>query len=84
MQAQQETLLPSLSPDEKQETREVRSETYVVETMPSVTGFKADHALRLKPSEVEAFASSLAGGGGSREKGTHAGIVDPAASGGCG
>ncbi|HEX5285125.1 MAG TPA: TAT-variant-translocated molybdopterin oxidoreductase [Bryocella sp.] len=38
---------------------------YVVETMPSVTGFKADHALRLKPSEVEAFASSLAGGGGS-------------------
>jgi MoCo/4Fe-4S cofactor protein with predicted Tat translocation signal len=36
---------------------------YVVETMPSVTGYKAEHALRLKPSEVDAFASALAGGG---------------------
>ncbi len=36
---------------------------YVVETMPSVTGYKADHALRLKPSEVDAFATALAGGG---------------------
>ena len=35
---------------------------YVVETMPSVTGYKADHALRLKPSEVDAFATALAGG----------------------
>ncbi len=36
---------------------------YVVETTPSVTGYKAEHALRLKPSEVDAFASALAGGG---------------------
>jgi molybdopterin-containing oxidoreductase family iron-sulfur binding subunit len=35
---------------------------YVVETMPSVTGFKADHRLGLKPSEVEAFAGALGGG----------------------
>ena len=37
---------------------------YVVETMPSVTGFKADHRLALKPSEVDAFANALAGNGG--------------------
>ncbi len=37
---------------------------YVVETMPSVTGYKAEHALRLKPSEVDAFANALAGGSG--------------------
>ena len=43
---------------------------YVVETMPSVTGYKAEHALRLKPSEVDAFATALAGGGG-------AGLADP-------
>ncbi len=35
---------------------------YVVETMPSVTGYKADHALRLKPSDVDAFAAALTGG----------------------
>ena len=37
---------------------------YVVETMPSVTGYKAEHALRLKPSEVDAFAAAAAGGNG--------------------
>ena len=37
---------------------------YVVETAPTVTGFKADHRLALKPSEVDAFASALAGGNG--------------------
>ena len=37
---------------------------YVVETMPSVTGFKADHRIGLKPSEVDALANALAGGGG--------------------
>jgi molybdopterin-containing oxidoreductase family iron-sulfur binding subunit len=36
---------------------------YVVETMPSVTGFKADHRIGLKPSDVDAFAAALAGGG---------------------
>ncbi|HEY4355372.1 MAG TPA: TAT-variant-translocated molybdopterin oxidoreductase [Acidobacteriaceae bacterium] len=37
---------------------------YVVETMPTVTGYKAEHRLRLKPSEVDALASALAGGAG--------------------
>jgi MoCo/4Fe-4S cofactor protein with predicted Tat translocation signal len=36
---------------------------YVVETNPTVTGFKAEHRLALKPSEIDAFASALAGGG---------------------
>jgi MoCo/4Fe-4S cofactor protein with predicted Tat translocation signal len=35
---------------------------YVVETMPTVTGFKADHRLALKPSEISAFATALANG----------------------
>jgi MoCo/4Fe-4S cofactor protein with predicted Tat translocation signal len=35
---------------------------YVVETMPSVTGYKAEHRLALKPSEIDAFASALSGG----------------------
>jgi MoCo/4Fe-4S cofactor protein with predicted Tat translocation signal len=38
---------------------------YVVETMPSVTGFKADHRLGLKPSDIDAFAMALTGNGGS-------------------
>src|SRR6476469_3443524 len=41
----------------------VMNRMYVVETMPSVTGFKAEHRLALKPSEVVAFAQALAGGG---------------------
>ncbi|MEO6911865.1 MAG: TAT-variant-translocated molybdopterin oxidoreductase [Edaphobacter sp.] len=32
---------------------------YVVETMPTVTGFKAEHRLALKPSDVDAFAQGL-------------------------
>ncbi len=35
---------------------------YVVETMPTVTGYKAEHRLALKPSELETFAAGLAGG----------------------
>jgi MoCo/4Fe-4S cofactor protein with predicted Tat translocation signal len=35
---------------------------YVVETTPTVTGFKAEHRLSLKPSELAGFASGLAGG----------------------
>ncbi len=35
---------------------------YVVETMPTVTGFKAEHRLALKPSEIPAFSAALAGG----------------------
>ena len=37
---------------------------YVVETMPTVTGFKAEHRLALKPSEVTSFAQALTNGGG--------------------
>ena len=36
---------------------------YVVESMPTVTGFKAEHRLGLKPSEIAQFAHALAGGG---------------------
>ena len=36
---------------------------YVVETMPTVTGAKADHRLALKPSDIDRFAQSLQGGG---------------------
>ena len=46
------------------EEGQTMSRMYVVETMPSVTGFKADHRLALKPSEVDAFAMALAGNGG--------------------
>ena len=35
---------------------------YVVETNPTVTGFKAEHRLALKPSEIDGFANALAGG----------------------
>ncbi|WP_144312502.1 TAT-variant-translocated molybdopterin oxidoreductase [Terriglobus saanensis] len=37
---------------------------YVVECMPTVTGFKAEHRLGLKPSDLESFAGSLAAGSG--------------------
>jgi molybdopterin-containing oxidoreductase family iron-sulfur binding subunit len=36
---------------------------YVVETMATVTGFKAEHRLALKPSELVKFATALANGG---------------------
>src|ERR1700722_6566153 len=35
---------------------------YVVETMPTVTGFKAEHRLALKPSEIATFATALVNG----------------------
>jgi MoCo/4Fe-4S cofactor protein with predicted Tat translocation signal len=35
---------------------------YVVETMPTVTGFKAEHRLALKPSEITTFALAMANG----------------------
>ena len=35
---------------------------YVVESMPTVTGFKAEHRLALKPSEIAGFATALASG----------------------
>lgn len=36
---------------------------YVVESMPSVTGAKAEHRLGLKPSDIDKFATALANGG---------------------
>jgi MoCo/4Fe-4S cofactor protein with predicted Tat translocation signal len=44
---------------------------YVIETMPTVTGFKAEHRLGLKPSAIAGFAQALAGGSG-------AALADPA------
>jgi MoCo/4Fe-4S cofactor protein with predicted Tat translocation signal len=45
---------------------------YVVETMPTVTGYKAEHRLALKPSDIDAFANGLIAtgdiGGGSGVK----------------
>jgi molybdopterin-containing oxidoreductase family iron-sulfur binding subunit len=35
---------------------------YVVESMPTVTGFKAEHRLALKPSEIAGFANGLVNG----------------------
>jgi hypothetical protein len=35
---------------------------YVVESMPSVTGFKAEHRLALKPSDIRAFTLALVNG----------------------
>ncbi len=40
---------------------------YVVESMPTVTGFKAEHRLALKPSEIAGFAAGLAAGGRCRD-----------------
>ncbi len=37
---------------------------YVVESMPTVTGAKAEHRLGLKPSDLDKFASALVSGGG--------------------
>ena len=35
---------------------------YVVESMPTVTGYKAEHRLALKPSEIAGFAAALSTG----------------------
>jgi molybdopterin-containing oxidoreductase family iron-sulfur binding subunit len=43
---------------------------YVVESMATVTGFKAEHRLALKPGDLEKFALALAGGSG-------AGLTNP-------
>jgi MoCo/4Fe-4S cofactor protein with predicted Tat translocation signal len=45
----------------KLEKPEGLNRLYVVETMPSTTGFKAEHRLGLKASEIEFFALLLAG-----------------------
>jgi molybdopterin-containing oxidoreductase family iron-sulfur binding subunit len=47
---------------------------YAVETMPTVTGFKADHRLALKPSDIDAFAAALAVGVGANPSGAGAGL----------
>ena len=45
-----------------EEPNKVMNRLYVVESMPTVTGFKAEHRLALKPSEIAAFASALVSG----------------------
>ena len=47
----------------KYEPGKTMNRLYVVETMPTVTGAKADHRLALKPSDIDAFAAALQGGG---------------------
>ena len=37
---------------------------YVIETLPTVTGFKADHRLSVKPSDLVRLAQAMAGGAG--------------------
>ena len=46
-----------------EETARPMNRLYVVESMPTVTGFKAEHRLALKPSEIAGFANALAGDG---------------------
>ena len=45
------------------ESGKTMNRLYVVESMMSVTGSKAEHRLPLKPSEIDKFATALAGGG---------------------
>jgi MoCo/4Fe-4S cofactor protein with predicted Tat translocation signal len=45
---------------------------YVVETMPTVTGYKAEHRLGLKPSDIDGFVAGLSSG-------SVAGVSNPAA-----
>ncbi len=45
-----------------EEPNKTMNRLYVVETMPTVTGFKAEHRLALKPSEIAVFADALANG----------------------
>ena len=47
-----------------EEPNKVMNRLYVIESMPTVTGFKAEHRLALKPSEIASFADALASGGG--------------------
>ena len=46
------------------EAGNVMNRLYVVESMPTVTGAKAEHRLGLKPSEIEKFATALVSGSG--------------------
>ncbi len=64
------------------EEDKVMNRLYVVETMPTVTGFKADHRLGLKPSALAQFADALvfgtapAGLNASQQKFFHALLAD--------
>ena len=46
------------------ETGKAMNRLYVVESMPTVTGAKAEHRLGLKPSDIEKFAAALGSGSG--------------------
>jgi molybdopterin-containing oxidoreductase family iron-sulfur binding subunit len=62
--------------------RTAMSRLYAVESSPGLVGAAADHRLRLKPSEVEAFAKALDGalGGASAAGGPWAAWIDAVAA----
>lgn len=47
----------------KYESGNVMNRLYTVESMPTITGMKAEHRLALKPSDIAKFATALANGG---------------------
>lgn len=56
------TLAAAYAERHRYEEGKTSNRLYVVETMPTVTGFKAEHRLALKPSAIAAFAQGLASG----------------------
>ncbi len=65
------------NPDDQREMNRM----YVIESTPSVTGFKADHRLPVKASEIEQYARALAGrlgvgGGGGNVRSEHNAWLD--------
>jgi len=57
------TLAAAYAARHRYEAGKTMNRLYVVESMPTTTGFKAEHRLGLKPSDLAAFAQALAGGG---------------------
>jgi MoCo/4Fe-4S cofactor protein with predicted Tat translocation signal len=66
-------------PDSKANTRGL-NRMYAIESSPTITGFKADHRVPVKPSEVEQYARVLASklgvGGGGSVSGENAKVLD--------
>jgi molybdopterin-containing oxidoreductase family iron-sulfur binding subunit len=57
------TLAAAYAERHRYEAGKTMNRLYVVESMATVTGFKAEHRLGLKPSDLEKFAQALVGGG---------------------
>ena len=55
-------LAAAYSEGHRYEVGKTMNRLYVVESMPTVTGFKAEHRLGLKPSAIAGFAQALANG----------------------